>query len=209
MSNKKYHLFLLAVTLVFWIWSVIDVEDSYLTWFLETVPFMIALPILIFTYRRFPLSSLTYSLIAIHSMILMYGGHYSYAEAPLGFWMGDWFGWTRNNYDKIGHLMQGFGPAIYTREILARTSPLRPGKWLNVLSIAVPLAFSALYEIFEWMASFSNPTDTEAFLGTQGYIWDTQTDMFLCLVGSILAIIFLTKLHNKYLEKQVGIKVGI
>jgi len=137
-------------------------------------------------------------------MILMLGGHYSYAKVPLGFWMEDWFGWTRNNYDKIGHFMQGFGPTIYTREILARTSPLKPGKWLGFLSISVALAFSALYEIFEWMASLSNPTDTEAFLGTQGYIWDTQTDMFWCLTGSAAALILLAKLHNRYLEKLLG-----
>jgi putative membrane protein len=162
---------------------------------------MIALPVLLFTYRRFPLTNLTYILIAIHAMILMLGAHYSYAKVPLGFWMEDWFGWTRNNYDKIGHLMQGFGPAIYVREILARSSPLKPGKWLGFLSIAVPLAFSALYEIIEWLASLSNPTDTEAFLGTQGYIWDTQSDMFLCLVGSVVALILLTKLHNIYLSR--------
>jgi putative membrane protein len=115
--------------------------------------------------------------------------------------MENWFGWTRNNYDKIGHFMQGFGPAIYTREILARTSPLRRGKWLDFLAIAVPLAFSALYEILEWMASLSNPADTEAFLGTQGYIWDTQTDMLWCLIGSIIAVIVFTKLHDKSLLK--------
>lgn len=201
MTNKKYHLFLLGVVLVFWVWSAIDVQDTYLTWFLETVPCMIVLPILIFTYRRFPLSNLTYTLIAVHAMILMYGGHYSYAKAPLGFWLQDWFGWTRNNYDKIGHFMQGFGPAIYSREILSRTSPLRRGKWLGFISVAVPLAFSALYEIFEWSMSLSNPSDTEAFLGTQGYVWDTQTDMFFCLIGSIVALIFLTKIHNRQLEQ--------
>jgi putative membrane protein len=162
---------------------------------------MMVLPILLLTYKRFPLTDLTYTLIAIHAMILMLGGHYSYAKVPLGFWMEDWFGWTRNNYDKIGHLMQGFGPAIYAREILARTSPLRRGKWLDLISIAVPLALSALYEIFEWLASLSNPTDTEAFLGTQGYIWDTQSDMFWCLIGSVVALIMLTKLHNKYLQR--------
>jgi putative membrane protein len=97
--------------------------------------------------------------------------------------------------------MQGFGPAIYTREIIARTSPLKRGKWLGFMSVAVPLAFSAIYEIIEWLASLADPTDTEAFLGTQGYIWDTQTDMFLCLIGSILALILLTKLHNKYLQR--------
>ncbi len=126
----------------------------------------------------------------------MLGGHYSYAKVPLGFWMEEWFGWTRNNYDKIGHLMQGFGPAIYTREIMARTSSLKSGRWLTVVSVAIPLAFSAIYEIIEWLASLSNPADTEAFLGTQGYIWDTQTDMFWCLVGAVIALILLSRLHD-------------
>ena len=201
MSSKTYHLFLLITALAFWIWSGIGLQDTRLTWVLETFPIMIALPIILFTYKRFPLTSLVYTLIAVHAVILMFGGHYSYAKVPLGFWMENWFGWTRNNYDKIGHFMQGFGPAIYSREILARTSPLTRGKWLGFISIAVPLAFSALYEIFEWAASISNPTDTEAFLGTQGYIWDTQTDMLWCLIGAIAAIILLTKLHNKYLSK--------
>jgi putative membrane protein len=201
MWSNKYPLALLAVVLAFFVWSAIEPHDTRLTWFLETLPFMLALPVLLLTYRRFPLTNQTYTLIAIHAMILMLGAHYSYAKVPLGFWMEDWFGWTRNNYDKIGHFMQGFGPAIYTREILARTSPLRRGKWLGFLSVAVPLAFSALYEIFEWMASLSDPTDTEAFLGTQGYIWDTQSDMFLCLIGSIVALILLTRLHNRCLAK--------
>ena len=201
MPSKRYHIILLIVVLVFWVWSGIEPQDTRLTWVLETFPFMIALPVMLITYKRFQLTDLTYTLIAIHAMILMLGGHYSYAKVPLGFWMEEWFGWTRNNYDKIGHLMQGFGPAIYTREIIARTSPLKRGKWLGFMSVAMPLAFSAIYEIIEWLASLTNPTDTEAFLGTQGYIWDTQTDMFLCLIGSILALIFLTKLHNRYLSK--------
>jgi putative membrane protein len=201
MSSKNYHITLLTIVLIFWVWSGIGPHDTRLTWVLETAPFMIALPILLFTYKKFPLTNLTYSLIAIHAMILMLGGHYSYAKVPLGFLMEDWFGWTRNNYDKIGHFMQGFGPAIYTREIIARTSPLKRGKLLGLISISIPLAFSALYEIIEWLASLSNPTDTEAFLGTQGYIWDTQTDMFWCLIGAIVALILLTKLHNKYLLK--------
>jgi putative membrane protein len=205
MLSKKYPIILLTIVLSFWIWSGIEPHDTRLTWVLETFPFMIALPIMFLTYKRFPLTSLTYTLIAIHAMILMLGGHYSYAKVPLGFWMEDWFGWTRNNYDKIGHFMQGFGPAIYSREILARTSPLKRGKWLAFMSIAVPLAFSALYEIFEWLASLSNPSDTEAFLGTQGDIWDTQSDMFWCLIGSIAAIILLTRLHNKYLLR-IGVR---
>ncbi len=201
MSSKMYPLILLIIVLVFGAWSAIHPLDTRLTWVLETLPVMMALPVLLLTYKRFPLTSLTYTLIAIHAMILMVGAHYSYAKVPLGFWMGDWFGWTRNNYDKIGHFMQGFGPTLYTREIISRTSPLKRGKWLGFVSIAVPLAFSAVYEIIEWLASLSNPTDTEAFLGTQGYIWDTQSDMFLCLVGSIVALLLLTKLHNKYLLK--------
>ena len=201
MSSKNYPVILLLIVLVFGVWSGIKPLDTRLTWVLETLPVMMALPVLLLSYKKFPLTRLTYTLIAIHAMILMLGAHYSYAKVPLGFWMQDWFGWTRNNYDKIGHFMQGFGPAIYTREIVSRTSPLRLGKWLGFMSIAVPLAFSAIYEIFEWLASLSDPTDTEAFLGTQGYIWDTKSDMFLCLIGSMVALILLTKLHNKYLQE--------
>jgi putative membrane protein len=201
MSSKNYPVILLLIVLVFGVWSGIKPLDTRLTWVLETLPVMMALPVLLLSYKKFPLTRLTYTLIAIHAMILMLGAHYSYAKVPLGFWMQDWFGWTRNNYDKIGHFMQGFGPAIYTREIISRTSPLRRGKWLGFISIAVPLAFSAVYEMIEWLASLSNPTDTEAFLGTQGYIWDTQSDMFFCLIGSMVALILLTKLHNKYLQE--------
>lgn len=200
MSPHRYPLILLMMVLAVWVWSGIEPHDSRLTWVLETAPVMIVLPIVLFTYRRFPLTHLTYTLIAIHAVILMIGGHYSYAKVPLGFWMEDWFGWTRNNYDKIGHFMQGFVPAICVREIIARTSPLKQGKLLGFMSVCVPLAFSAVYEIIEWLASLSNPTDTEAFLGTQGYIWDTQTDMFMCLVGSVAAIIILSRLHDRFLR---------
>ena len=205
MPSDKYPLVLLVIVLSFWLWSGIHPQDTRLTWVLETAPFMIALPILLLTCRKFPLTNLTYTLIAVHAIILMLGGHYSYSKVPLGFWMEDWFGWSRNNYDKIGHFMQGFGPAIYAREIIARTSPVRSGSWLNFMSITVALAFSALYEIIEWLASLSNPTDTEAFLGTQGYIWDTQTDMFWCLTGATAALLLLTRLHNKYLS-EIDIK---
>lgn len=205
MSSAMYRIVLLIAVLVFLAWSGIQPQDTRLTWVLETFPVMLALPVLLLTYKRFPLSTLIYTLIAIHAMVLILGGHYSYAKVPLGFWMEDWFGWTRNNYDKIGHFMQGFGPALYAREIIARTSPLRRGKWLAFMSVSVPLAFSAVYEIIEWLASLSNPDDTEAFLGTQGYIWDTQSDMFLCLIGSIVALLLLTKLHNRFL-RQIGVE---
>jgi putative membrane protein len=201
MKPDKYQISLLIIVIAFFIWSGIDVQDTRFTWFLEVLPFIIAFPILVLTYKRFPLSNLTYTLIAIHAIILMYGGHYSYAKVPLGFWLEKWFGWTRNNYDKIGHLMQGFDPAICTREILWRTSPLRPGKWLTFMAISVPLAFSALYEIIEWAMSAIYQADAEAFLGTQGYVWDTQTDMFFCLIGSVLALITLQKLHNRSVKR--------
>jgi len=204
MATYIYPLTLLTIVLIFWAWSGTGLQDSRLTWVLETLPCMIALPILVLTYKRFPLTNLTYTLIAMHCIILMLGGHYSYAKVPIGFWMEEWFGWTRNNYDKIGHFMQGFGPAIYTREIVSRTSPLKRGGWLFVTSVAVPLAFSALYEIVEWLASLTNPEDTEAFLGTQGYIWDTQTDMFWCLVGAVVALVLMTNLHERHLQKIGG-----
>ncbi len=202
MSSSRYPLVLLVLVLAFWVWSGINVHDTRLTWVLETAPFAIALPVLLFTYRKFPLTNLVYTLIAIHAVILMVGGHYSYAKVPLGFWMEDWFGWTRNNYDKVGHFMQGFGPAIYVREVLVRTSPVKRGGWLAFFSVCVPLAFSVLYELLEWAASVANAADTEAFLGTQGYIWDTQSDMFMCLVGSIVALVLLSHVHDRALERM-------
>ncbi len=208
MSSNKYPLALLAIVLAFWTWSGIDVQDTRLTWVLETLPFAIALPILLFTCRKFRLTGLAYTLIAVHAMVLMLGGHYSYAKVPLGFWMEDWFGWTRNNYDKIGHFMQGFTPAMITREILVRKSPVRSGGWLAFMSICVPLAFSALYEILEWAASIANPADTEAFLGTQGYLWDTQTDMLMCLIGSIVALPLLSRWHDRQLSWLILGKAG-
>jgi len=201
MKPEKYHIALISLVSVIWIWSGINPQDTYLTWVLETIPVFIVLPILIFTYRRFRMTDIAYIIIAVHSIVLMVGGHYSYAKVPLGFWMEDWFGWTRNNYDKIGHFMQGFCPAICTREILSRTSPLKPGKWLTFISIAVPLGFSAFYEIIEWLASLTSPEDTEAFLGTQGYIWDTQTDMFWCLIGSVVAVLIISRFHDHQLSK--------
>jgi len=200
LPSNTYPIVLLVASLALWIWSGFNLQDTRLTWFLETAPCFIALPILLATYGRFRLTSLTYTLIAIHAAILVLGGHYSYAKVPLGFWMQDWFGWTRNNYDKIGHFMQGFGPAMYAREIVIRTTPLRRGKMLVLFCLSVPMAISAGYEIVEWLAAVSVPGGgTEAFLGTQGYIWDTQTDMFLCLIGAVSAMIALPKLHNKHL----------
>lgn len=183
-------LLLVAVIIVF-IWSAINVQDTYLTWVLESAPVIIILPILLATYRRFRFPNWLYAIIALHMVVLLVGGHYSYAEVPLGYWMEDWFGFTRNNYDKIGHFMQGFTPFFVSAELLRRCTPLQSRGWVNGLSFCVSMTVSALYEIIEWLASLSNPEDTEAFLGTQGYIWDTQTDMFLCMIGALVAMLLL------------------
>jgi putative membrane protein len=170
-----------------------------LTWFLEVVPVLIAAPLLIATHRRFPLTPLAYWLIAIHCLILVLGGHYTYARVPLGFWMQDWFDFSRNHYDRIGHLMQGFGPAIITRELLVRTSPLAPGKWLFTLVLFSILGISASYEFVEWWAALASEEASAAFLGTQGDPWDTQWDMFLAGCGAVAAQLLLARVHDRQL----------
>lgn len=181
--------------------SAINVQDTMLTWLLEAFPVLVAIVLLVLTMRRFRLTDLLYTLILIHACVLLYGAHYSYAGTPLGDWLGEVMGWQRNNYDKLGHFMQGFCPVICAREVIARCTPIRCGGWLAILSFTVAMTVSALYEIVEWLASLSAPDDTEAFLGTQGYIWDTQTDMAMCLIGSVMALALLTHLHNRQLNQ--------
>lgn len=171
------------------------------TWWLEIFPVLIAVPVLLLSARRFPLTPLTYTLLAVHALILIVGGHYSYAQVPLGFWIQDLFGLARNHYDRLGHFAQGFIPAILVREILLRTSPLRPGRWLFVLVTATCLAFSACYELFEWWAALVGGHAADAFLGTQGDVWDTQWDMFLALIGAISAQLLLGAVHDRSLTK--------
>jgi len=171
------------------------------TWLLEVLPVLIGIPILIATYRRFPLTPLLYRLLFIHALILMLGGHYTYARVPLGFWVQDLFELSRNHYDRLGHFAQGFIPAILAREILLRTSPLTSGKWLFFLVVCVCLAFSAFYELIEWWSAVIGGEAAEAFLGTQGDIWDTQWDMFLALVGSITAQLLLATRHDMGLKR--------
>lgn len=171
------------------------------TWWLEIFPILIGAPILIATHRRFPLTSLLYTLLAVHAVILMVGGHYTYARVPLGFWAQDVFGFTRNHYDRLGHFAQGFIPAILVREILLRTSPLRRGPWLFFLVAAVCLAISACYEFIEWWTALVGGQGAEAFLGTQGDVWDTQWDMFLALVGAITSLLVLGSVHDRALER--------
>ena len=170
-----------------------------LTWFLEVLPVLVAAPLLLATWRRFPLTPLAYWLIAIHGLILILGAHYTYARVPLGFWMQDAFDFQRNHYDRIGHLMQGFGPAIIIRELLVRTSPLKPGKWLFTLVLFSVLGVSATYEFTEWWAALAGGEAAGAFLGTQGDVWDTQWDMFLAGCGAIAAQLLLARLHDRQL----------
>jgi len=171
------------------------------TWFLETAPVMLGLPLLMAIHRRFPLTPLVYRLLFIHGLILMLGGAYTYARVPLGFWVQDAFDLARNHYDRLGHLAQGFIPAMLAREILIRATPLRPGGWLFFLTTCVVLAFSASYEFIEWWVALLMGGEADAFLATQGDVWDTQWDMFLALLGALIAQSLLSRLHDRQLAK--------
>lgn len=181
------------------IWSGINPHDMF-TWFLEVLPAIIGFVVLIFTRSSFPLTPLVYTLILIHCIILMVGGHYTYAEVPLFDWIRDALNQTRNNYDKLGHLAQGFVPAMIAREILIRKKVINGKTWLAFLIICFTLAFSAFYELIEWWVALLTGEDAEAFLGTQGYIWDTQSDMGLALLGSIFALLFLSHWHDRQMK---------
>jgi len=171
------------------------------TWWLEVAPVLIGLGLCLATRARFPLTPLLYRLLFVHALILILGGHYSYARVPLGFTLQDLFGLARNPYDRIGHLAQGFVPAILAREILLRTSPLRRGRWLFFLVVCVCLAFSAFYELVEGASALLMGQDAEAFLGTQGDVWDTQWDMALALLGAIVSLVLLGRVHERALGR--------
>jgi putative membrane protein len=194
---------LLAATAAILIWSGIGPHDR-LTWSLEVAPVLIAVPLLLATCGRFPLTPLLYWLIAIHAGILMVGGHYTYARVPAGFWVQDLLDLSRNHYDRLGHFAQGFVPAILTREILLRTSPLRRGKWLFFIVSCVCLAVSAFYELVEWWVAVFGEAEAEAFLATQGDVWDTQWDMFIALIGAVAAQLLLGRTHDRALERLLG-----
>jgi putative membrane protein len=169
------------------------------TWWMEVFPIVAAVPILLATYRRFPLTPLVYTLIFVHACVLMLGGHHTYARVPLGFWMQDLFHFSRNHYDRIGHLAQGFIPALIAREILLRRTPLRPGGWLFFIVCSICLAVSACYEFIEWGAAIAGGSAATDFLGTQGDPWDTQWDMLMALIGSILGQVTLSRSHDRQL----------
>jgi putative membrane protein len=187
---------LLGIGAAVFAWSAWQPRDVF-TWWLEVAPVLIGLPILVATYKRFPLSRLVYGLLLLHAVILLVGGHYTYAEMPLFSWLRDEFGLARNYYDRLGHVAQGFIPALLTREILLRTSPLKPGKWLFFLVTCVCLAISACYEFLEWWVAEASGSDAVAFLATQGDVWDTQWDMFLALLGAMTAQLLLAKAHDR------------
>jgi putative membrane protein len=171
------------------------------TWVLEVAPVVIGVPLLVAVWRRFPLTSLVCLLLAVHATILMIGGHYSYAKVPLGFWLQEWFDLGRNHYDRVGHLAQGFVPAMLVREILLRRSPLKPGKWLFFLVTCVCLSISVVYEFIEWWTALALGADADAFLATQGDPWDTQWDMFLAMIGAVAAQLLLARLHDRDLKR--------
>jgi putative membrane protein len=196
--TPRYLLVLLAVVGAMLVWSGVAPKDRF-TWLMEVFPVLIAVPVLVATYSRFPLTPLAYILIGIHCCILMLGGKYTYAEVPLGFWMERVFGFARNHYDRIGHFAQGFVPAIVAREILVRTSPLKGSRWLPFLVLCFCMAFSAFYEFIEWWTALATGAASEAFLGTQGDPWDTQWDMFMAMLGAIAALVTLSRVHDRQL----------
>jgi putative membrane protein len=199
---SPYELTLLTVVAIVFVWSGIAPHDRF-TWVLEVFPVILAVPALIYVHPGFRFTPLVYTLIALHAIILMVGARYTYAEVPFGFWMKDAFGFARNHYDRIGHFVQGFVPAMVAREILIRSSPLRGSRWLPFLVVCFCLGFSAFYELIEFWTAVSTGEAAEAFLGTQGDPWDTQWDMMLALIGAIAALVLLSRWHDRQLRRVV------
>jgi len=185
------------------LWSAIAPHDRA-TWWMEVAPVLLGVPLLFATRRRFPLTALVYALLALHAVILAVGGHYTYARVPAFDWLRDALDLGRNHYDRLGHFAQGFVPALLVREVLLRTSPLRRGGWLFFLVTCVALAFSAFYELVEWWAAAAGGAAADAFLGTQGDVWDSQWDMLLALLGALAAQALLGRLHDRQLAAAPG-----
>jgi putative membrane protein len=201
-SASREPLVLLAVGGILLAISGINPFDR-MTWYLEVAPIFLVVPVLLATHRRFPLTPLLYRLIFLHAVILMLGGHYTYARVPLGFWVQEILGLARNHYDRLGHLAQGFIPAIAAREILLRNGVVRRGRWLTFIVPCICLAISACYEFIEWWTAVIAGGAATDFLGTQGDPWDTQWDMFLALVGAVAAVALLSRRHDREME-QLG-----
>ncbi len=201
MAERHFFFILLTILGVAFVWSAFHPLDR-LTWWLEVAPVLIALPVLIFTYKRFAFTRLAYVLMLTHALILLVGGHYTYAEVPLFNWLRDAFDLSRNYYDRIGHFAQGFVPAIVAREVLLRRSPLVSGRWLFFIVCCVCLSISAVYEFIEWWVAVYQGGAADAFLGTQGDVWDTQWDMFLALLGAVSAQVLLVQAHDKQMVQM-------
>jgi putative membrane protein len=197
--TPMYELFLLVTLALILVWSGIGPHDRF-TWFLEVAPVLIGVPVLVLVYPRFRFTRLVYTLIWIHAVILMVGGHHTYAQVPLGFWMQEAFGFARNHYDRIGHFAQGFIPAMLAREIFLRASPLRGSRWLPFVVVCFCLAFSAFYELIEFWTALASGEAATDFLGTQGDVWDTQWDMQLALIGAIAALLLRSGVHDRQLR---------
>jgi putative membrane protein len=190
----------LAIFFAVLVWSGIAPKD-YFTWVLEVAPAVIGLAVLVYTRNSFPLSGLVYALVLMHCVVLMVGGHYTYAEVPLFDYLQPVLGFERNNYDKLGHFMQGFVPAMVAREILIRKNVLTTAAWRNFFIVCFCLAFSAFYELLEWSVAIAIGSGSDAFLGTQGYQWDTQSDMAMALLGAVAALVFLGRIHDRQLRQ--------
>ena len=188
----------LTVFAIVFVWSGIEPKDR-LTWALEVAPAVIGLGVLAYTYNTFRLTPLLYRLILIHCIILMVGAHYTYAEVPLFEYLKEPLGFTRNNFDKLGHFAQGFIPAMVAREVLIRKSVIPNAGWRDFFILSFTLALSAFYELIEWWVALASGESAEAFLGTQGYIWDTQSDMWFALIGAVVALLALSRLHDRQL----------
>ena len=193
---RHFYMVLLSILGAVFVWSAINPADR-LTWVLEVTPVVIALPLLFFTYRSFVFTPLVYALILIHALILLVGGHYTYAEVPLFNWLRDTYELSRNYYDRVGHFAQGFVPAMVAREILLRKSPLVAGRWLFFIVSCICLSISAFYEFIEWWVAVYEGGAADAFFGAQGDVWDTQWDMLIALAGAVTAQVFLVKVHDR------------
>jgi putative membrane protein len=198
MDRRLIWFLALLALVVAWSWHA---PYDRFTWWLESAPAVAGVPLILFFQKKFPLSSLLLGLLWLHCVVLLVGGHYTYARVPLGEWAKAWFGWTRNDYDKLGHFTQGFVPAVLTREILVRRSPLRGSRWLGFLVVCVCLAFSAFYELVEWATAMLSGSAADDFLGTQGDPWDTQTDMLWALIGATISVLVLSRLHDRSMAK--------
>lgn len=201
MSPTRFAWMVFGVTLTLEILLGISPEASRFTWTLENAPVWIGWILLLFTWRKFPLSRLCLFLLGLHAIILMVGGHYTYARVPLGNWVKDLLHLQRNHYDRLGHFAQGFIPAVLSRELLIRKAEVRKPFWIFLLTVTCCLAFSAFYELLEWWSALAAGKAADDFLATQGDIWDTQWDMFLALIGSLVSLTLLTKWHNRSMRE--------